>query len=56
MNVRIKIQLPMKSKARRFIISNLLNPFGKKKDDSVNCFQLSRSCQRDSVKLVKETG
>ena len=42
MNVRIKIQFPMQSKARRFIISNLVNPFGKNKKD-------------DSVKLVKET-
>lgn len=31
-------------------------PLARRKMNSANCFQLSRSCQRDSVKLVKETG
>lgn len=31
-------------------------PLARRKMNSVNCFQLSRSCQRDSVKFVKETG
>ena len=59
MNVRIKIQFPMKSKAQRFIISNLWNPFGKKKDEFSKLFSafsflpkgFSKVCEGDRVNM-----